>query len=391
MTTTRIGIVGLGSQGSLYARLIRQGRVPPARLAALCSPNPKSRHLDIHRMLAEEVDVPLMTDYQAFLGSGVIDALIITTPHYLHPQMAIDALEAGVHVLVDKPVGVYAKDAQRLAAAAAAHPNLRVGVLYNQRTNPLYRDLKTLIDSGEMGRLRHTSWTITSWWRPDAYYASSDWRATWDGEGGGVLVNQAPHQLDLWGWLCGAPERVFARMGFGFRRDIPVEDEVSALVDFGNGATGAFITGTNDMVGTDRLEILFDRGKIIVTDSREVSIWHLGEDEREIARSMSPQDAALAPSGALDLSAFWQTETRSYTSRWGEQHATLITDFCRSLDQGTPLLAPLDAGLAQLRLANAMYYSAWTGTDVALAELDDEAYLSLLNERIAAEGGRPRS
>lgn len=388
--TIRLGIVGLGSQGSLYTKLISDKRVPNATLGALCSPNPESKNLAAHQALAAESGVPLHTDYQSFLRSGLIDAVIIVTPHYSHPLFAVEALQAGLHVLVEKPLGVYGRDAARLVTTAAQHPQLRVGMFYNQRTNPLYRDLKNLIDSQALGTLRHTTWTITSWWRPDAYYTSSPWRASWDGEGGGVLVNQAPHQLDLWGWLCGVPQRVFARMSFGFRRDIPVEDEVNALVDFGSGATGSFLTCTNDLIGTDRLEMLFDRGKILVTDSKDVTIWRLADDEREIARSISPADAALVPSGALDLSRHWQVKTKSYISRWGKQHAALMGDFCNAIESGGPLLAPLEAGLAQLRFANAMHYSAWTGTDVEVAALDDDDFLARLNERIRAEGGQAR-
>jgi len=385
----RFGVVGLGTQGTLYARLVSQGRAPALRLAAVCGSNPASRATDRHSALAAELGVPLFTDYTALLESGEVDAVVITTPHYEHPAFAIEALRRGVHTLLEKPAGVYTLQVERMLAAGAENPDATRAMMFNQRANPLYSDLKRAIDSGLFGELRHSSWIITSWWRPDAYYASSPWRATWGGEGGGVLVNQAPHQLDLWQWLCGAPERVFARAQFGFRRDIPVEDEVNAVVDFGHGATGHFMTGTNDLVGTDRLELLFDRGKVLVEGSSRITTWLLNDDERTIARTMSPEDAAKAPSGALDLSTFWSSDSRDYASRWGEQHAAVLQNFGEHILDGTPLLASGLDGLAQVKLANAMHLSAWTGRDVDLAHLDATQYLAELNSRIAAEGRYP--
>jgi len=225
--TIRLGIIGLGAQGGYYAGFLAKGRVPNVSLAAICDTD------EAKRSVAEDYGVPFYTDYVAMLDSGEVDAVVTTIPHYLHPEVAIAALDHGLHVLVEKPIGVYTKQARQLLDHAAATPELTTAVMFNQRTNPLYIDLRELIQSGELGRLRHTSWIITTWWRPQGYYDQSAWRATWGGEGGGVLVNQAPHQLDLWQWLCGVPTSVFAKLGFGFRRDIAVEDEVSAMVDFG--------------------------------------------------------------------------------------------------------------------------------------------------------------
>ncbi|NLA29131.1 MAG: Gfo/Idh/MocA family oxidoreductase [Propionibacterium sp.] len=388
----RLGVVGVGSQGRLYATLVSSGRAPALTLSALCSSNPKSRSREAHSALAAELGVTLFTDYVGMLDSGEVDAVVITAPHFEHPRMAIEALERGVHVLLEKPAGIYGKQVTRLLDVAAESTGTTLAMMFNQRANPLFVDLKSLIDSGELGTLRRTSWQLTHWWRPDAYFRSSAWRASWGGEGGGVLVNQAPHQLDLWQWLCGAPTRCFARVRFGFRRDIPVEDEVSALLEFPGCANGVFVTCTNDLVGTDRLELSFDKARVLVEDSLSMTIHRFSDDERQIAREISDEDAALVPSGAFDRSVFFTSETREYTSAWGEQHSILLENFGAHILNGTPLIAPAAEGLISVRMANAMQLSAWTGEDIDMVQFDDELFLTELNKRIEAEGRfEPRS
>lgn len=385
----RLGVVGVGVQGRLYAELVSTGRAPSLRLSALCSANPKSRSHQDHAATAAGLGVPLFTDYIEMLDSGEVDAVVITVPHFEHPRFAAEAIERGVHVLLEKPAGIYGKQVTRMLDVAAEHPQTTLAMMFNQRANPLYADLKALIDSGELGGLRRVSWLISHWWRPDAYYSSSPWRASWGGEGGGVLVNQAPHQLDLLTWLCGMPQRCFARIQFGYRRDIAVDDEVAALLEFDGGAAGTFNTCTNDLVGTDRLEMGFDRGRILVDDSARVTIWRYTDDEREIARQISPADAAKVPSGAFDRSVFYTADNREYSSPWGEQHALLLDNFGQHIIAGTPLIAPGADGLNSVRLANAMYLSAWQGTDIELASMDDEAFVTQLNRRVREEGRFP--
>ena len=228
------------------------------------------------------------------LESGDVDAVVTCVPHYLHPQMGIAALGRGIHALVEKPAGVYTKQVRELNACAATRPELTFAIMFNQRNNPLYRAIKDLVDSGAIGQIRHSSWLITTWWRPQGYYDQSSWRATWGGEGGGVLVNQAPHQLDLWQWICGVPQSVYAKVAYGFRRNIAVEDEVTALVDYGDGVTGVFVTATHDLVGTDRFEILGDSGKIVVENSLTATITRLRKPERELSDGMGTDDVPPA-------------------------------------------------------------------------------------------------
>lgn len=376
----RLGIIGFGAEGAAYADFITKGMVPNMVVGAISDVNPAIE------AKAHELSVPFFSDYKSMITSGEVDAVVTTVPHYLHPEVGIYALQNGVHALVEKPIGVYTKQAQRLIQVAASKPELKFGVFFNQRTNPLYKDLHELITSGELGALRHSSWIITNWWRPQGYYDSSAWRATWGGEGGGVLVNQAPHQLDLWQWICGVPKSVFAKAQFGFRRDIAVEDEVNALVSFADGATGSFMTATHDLMGTDRLEILLDKGKVVVENSKDVTIWKLNKPEQEISKGMDMEAVAKLFRGQLDTSTFMSKETKSYSSVWGEQHSEVMRNFAAACLGEEELMAPGDQGIHGVRLANAIHLSSWTGQEVSIEHFDEDEYLEQLNNRIRQEG-----
>ena len=198
------------------------------------------------------------------IHSGACEAVIIAVPHYLHPSMAIEAMETGLHVIVEKPAGVYTKQVEEMNAVAAKHPELVYCMDFNQRTNPLYKKVKDLIDRGDLGEMTRVIWIVTDWYRSQSYYDQGGWRATWDGEGGGVLLNQNPHNLDLWQWMCGIPKRVKSQVYYGKHRNIEVEDDLYALVEYENGATGCYITTVGDAPGTNRLEIDGTNGKIVV-------------------------------------------------------------------------------------------------------------------------------
>jgi predicted dehydrogenase len=380
----RLGIVGFGAQGAMYAGLVADGRVPETMLGAVADADPSRGAVVAER----HPGVPVFADHVALLDSGTVDAVVVTVPHYLHPEVATAALARHVHVLVEKPAGVYTKQVAALNAFAAARPELTFAIMFNQRTNPLYRRLKEILDAGEIGAIRRSNWIITTWWRPQGYYDQSDWRATWGGEGGGVLVNQAPHQLDLWQWLCGVPDRVFAKVAYGFRRDIAVEDEVTAVADWGGGVTGVFVTATHDLVGTDRLEILGDAGKIVVEGSRTATVTRLVRPERELSDGMDADDVRRLFTGRLDTERLFTTEVLEFDSAWGSQHAAVLENFAAHILHGTPLLAPGADGIAGVRLANAIHLSSWLGREVGL-DFDEDEFLALLNERIRAEGRFP--
>jgi len=375
----RLGIVGFGAQGSVYAELIADRAVTNMDLGAICDGDPAKRQL-----VESKYAVALYQDYVTMLDSGSVDAVVLTVPSYLHPQMGIDALQRGIHVLLEKPAGVYTKQVAELNAVAATKPELTFAIMFNQRNNPLYRKIKDIVSSGAIGQIRHTSWIITTWWRPQIYYDQAAWRGSWGGEGGGVLVNQAPHQLDLWLWICGLPQSVYAKVAYGFRRAITVEDEATAIVDYGQGATGVFITATHDLRGTDRFEILGDSGKIVVDNSASATVTRLKEPERELSDAMDLEDMSKVLSGRLDLSGFYSSEAIESESHWGVQHAGMLENFAANILDGTPLIAPGAEGINSVRLANAIHLSSWTGREVPF-EFDDDEYLAELNKRIREE------
>ncbi|MFK3936780.1 Gfo/Idh/MocA family protein [Alkalihalobacillus sp. NPDC078783] len=379
MKKVRLGIIGLGVQGSTYAGFILSGKVPNMEIGAICDTD-TSKKATVSEM---EGEIPFYENYIDMLESGHVDAVVTTVPHYLHPTMAIEALKRDIHPLVEKPAGVYTKQVKELNEFAATKPELTFAIFFNQRTNELYQKVKKLIDQGDIGAIRRTNWLITTWWRPQGYYDQSAWRATWEGEGGGVLVNQAPHQLDLMQWICGMPKKVYSKVQYGFQREIVVEDEVTALLEYENGATGMFITCTHDVLGTDRFEILGDKGKIVVDNSSKVTIKRLKQPEPEMSTNMSMQDVMemmrdQGPSGMYD------EEVMDFSSEWGEQHIAVLQNFAANILDDTPLIAPGSDGIHGVHLANAIHLSSWLGQEVELP-IDEEQYLAELTKKVEEE------
>ncbi|MCP8970513.1 Gfo/Idh/MocA family protein [Ectobacillus ponti] len=379
MKQVRLGIIGLGAQGGTYAGFIATGKVKNMVLGAICDIDPAKKELCAQTY----PDVPFYDNYIDMLESGNVDAVVTTVPHYLHPHMAIEAFKRDIHALVEKPAGVYTKQVKELNDFAATKPELTFAIFFNQRTNPLYQKLKEIIDDGEIGSIRRTNWMITTWWRPQAYYGQSAWRATWGGEGGGVLVNQAPHQIDLLQWICGMPKKVYANVKYGYQRDIAVEDEVTALLDYGNGATGVFITATHDVIGTDRFEILGDKGKIVVEDSKKLIIKRLNKSESEMNANMSWADAMKLFMGQMP-EEIYSEEVLEFASVWGEQHIAVLENFAANIVDGTPLIAAGSDGIHGVALANAIHLSSWLEQEVELP-IDEELYVAELNKKIAEE------
>lgn len=381
MEQVRLGIIGYGQQGGFYGDLISQGRVDKMVVGAVAEIDESKDALINER----HPGVKIYRDYKEMVESGDVDAVLTAVPHFLHPEMAMYALSKGIHVLNEKPAGVYTKQVKELNEYAAKSDAV-YAIMFNQRNNPLYQRIKEIVDNGEIGNIRRTNWIITNWWRPQAYYDMSEWRATWGGEGGGVLVNQAPHQLDLIQWIAGVPEKVTAKVKYGYQRDIVVEDEVTALLDYGNGATGVFVTCTHDMIGTDRLEILGDAGKIVVEDSKKVKVIRMKKSENQFNQEMDFEGVKDLFMGKLDVDELYEVEEFESESAWGEQHGGVLANFAAHIIDGTPLLAPGAEGINGVRLANAIHLSDWEGKEIDLTTFDDDKYLEGLNKRIAEEG-----
>jgi predicted dehydrogenase len=315
--------------------------------------------------------VKVFADSGALIRSGEVDAVLIATPHYSHTSIGIDALENGLHVVVEKPISVHKRDCERLLAVHEGREKQVFAVMFNQRTDSFYRKIRELIQTGELGEIRRVNWIITNWFRTAAYYAGSGWRATWAGEGGGVLLNQSPHNLDLLQWLFGMPARVRAFCRFGQYHQIEVEDDVTAYLEFGNGATGVFITTTGEAPGTNRLEIAGERGKVVYENERLTFIRN--EVEMSSFSRQAKTGFEMPRNAEVDFSI----------SGHGGQHVGILKNFAEAILDGAPLIAPGAEGIRSVELANAMLYSTFTGETVELP-LDGEAYERKLNELIAS-------
>ncbi len=392
MNKVRYGLIGIGNQGSAYAKFLttaeadaQNGPFCPesSALGALCDIDPEK----MNKCKELYPDVPFFENWQDMVNSDCCDAFILTVPHYLHPEMAIYCIEHGKAVLCEKPAGVDAMSVSKMNACAEAHPEVPFAIMFNQRTNSLYRKIREIVKSGDLGEIRRSNWIINTWWRPMNYYLSSDWRATWGGEGGGVLVNQAPHQLDLWQWICGVPSKVYAKIIFGAHRDIVVDNDVTIVTEYDNGATGSFITCTHDACGTDRLEIDFDKGKIVVENSRHAKVYRMKDSEQELNNKLTMQElSALLQSNQGDK--LYTVEEFEYPDKWGFQHIEVIDNFSRHVLYGEDLLAPGEEGINGVRLANSALLSAWLGKEV-LHPCDERLFVEELNKRIKEEGKWP--
>lgn len=361
MSLVRFGVVGVGGMGAAHCQALLQGKVDRGQLTAVADTESGA----LEKFAALET----FATGQEMVRAGVVDAVIIAVPHYFHPPIAIDALGQGLHVLVEKPIAVHKADAERMLAAEH-DPALVFAAMFNQRTDPVYRKIHQLIQDGTLGSLRRVNWIITSWFRPEAYYASGGWRATWKGEGGGVLLNQCPHQLDLYQWLFGMPQRVRGYCSLGRYHDIEVEDDVTAYFEHADGRTGVFITSTGEAPGTNRLEVVGENGKLVYEHNKIVFTRNeIGMSE--FSRTTSERFAV--PPSTVEEFTF---------DDHGSQHLGILQNFVDAILDGAPLLAPAVEGIHSVELANAILYSSLQDHAVELP-MDSAAYERCLQDLIA--------
>lgn len=390
MEKVRLGIIGLGVQGGLYTRILmddQQGTMRTYKptnvvLGAFCDIDPNKKAM----FTAQYPEIPFFDDWKDLVHSGLVDAVITTVPHYLHTVIGTYCLEHGMNVIVEKPAGVAAKHVHAMNDCALQHPDVAFGVMFNTRTTLLYQKVREIIQSGELGSFRRLNWLCNGWYRTDSYYRSSDWRATWGGEGGGILVNQLPHQLDLWQWLVGEPKKVMAVCIEGANRDIVVENDVTIVTEYENGATGVMVACTHDMNGTDRLELDFSKGKIVVEGHNKAIVYRYKYDEAYVNANMTHREAMQLTRGSrAGTNSDNITIEKLDIKEFGKGHGGVMEDFANHILYGTPLLAPGTDGIRGVQLANATQLSAWLGRPVEYP-VDEDLYLTELNKRIAAEG-----
>lgn len=350
----RVGVIGIGNMGSVHAKSLFEDQIAGMSLAAVCDTD--SNRLNWASVMFN--GVPLFSDYQAMLDANLVDAIIIATPHYMHCPIAIKGFENRLHVLCEKPAGVYTKEVKTMNYAALQAKTV-FSLMFNQRTDPIYSSVRDMVRNGVLGKPQRLLWTVTNWYRTQAYYESSAWRATWVGEGGGVLLNQAVHNLDLWQWIFGMPSRITGFCSFGKYHDIEVEDEVAIYADYDSTATAVFITTTGEFPGTNRLEIAGTEGKIVAEGGRLIH-WENNEDF-----TYSQQE---------DI-------TPAIVGQYG--HNVILQNFSDAIRMGTPLIAPGAEGLSSLQIANATLLSVWENRTVNLP-VDGDLYFDWLQKKISA-------
>ena len=368
MDYVKFGIVGIGNMGSGHVHYI--GELANAKLTAVCDIDPGA----FDRIAPEtRAKIRCFTDLDEFLREGDIEAVIVAVPHYFHPDVAIRAMAAGKHIIVEKPIAVHKAEALRLIAEAEKHPELVKSLMFNQRTIPAHKKIKQLIDSGELGRITRVNWTITNWFRSQHYYDSGDWRASWRGEGGGVLLNQCPHQLDLMQWFFGMPETVRAAVKLGKYHDIEVEDEVNAYLEYADGKVGNFIASTGEMPGTNRLEIAAERGRLVFEGGKLEFI------RNEIETSVFCRTTKTV----FGTSDNWRCEINVPDGgASAHQHRNIISNVAEAILHGTPLIAPMEEGIRGLELGNAILLSGLKNKTVKLP-LDAGEYAAELEKLIS--------
>jgi predicted dehydrogenase len=362
MCKLRLGIIGLGNIGQHHFGYLTAGKVSRAEVVAVSDAVPAK--LDHYKPLKT------FTDGEELLRSGLVDAVIIATPHYQHTSLGIAALQQGLHVMVEKPISAHKADAERLIAAHQQHPELVFAGMFQLRAEPRYWRIQKLIQDGDLGKIVRVSWIMTDWFRTEAYYASGGWRATWKGEGGGVLLNQCLHNLDAMQWLLGMPARVRGFCQLGRFHQIEVEDNVSAYLEYSNGATGTFVSSTGEAPGSNRLEIAGTRGKVLL-EGDKLSFTRNESDMMEFSRTAK---VGFAKPDVWNVSIPFENAANA--------HAVLMQNFVNAILDGEPLIAPGEEGIHSVELANVMLYSSLINQTVELP-MDSAAYEKKLNELIA--------
>lgn len=373
MEKIRMGIIGYGNMGQAHSNHIaNKGLCPKIELTAVADKDEARREL-AKKELPDTVT--LFDDPYKMMDSGLVDAILIAVPHYFHPVFAQEGFKRGLHVMCEKPAGVYTKQVREMNEAAKKS-NVVFGMMFNQRTNHIYRKMRELVQSGKYGQIRRTNWIITNWYRPQMYYNSGGWRATWKGEGGGVLLNQCPHNLDLWQWICGMPKKVTTHMMFGKWHDIEVEDDVTTFVEYENGATGVFVTSTGDAPGTNRFEITMDKARIVAED-KKLTVWELEMSEPEFSRTN--KEPFAEPKNVM-----FEPETDGENP----QHVGVLNAFADNILEGKPLVAEGWEGINGLTLSNAMHLSAWLNKTIELP-FDEDLFYNELQKRV--EASKPKT
>lgn len=366
MNNIRMGVVGVGNIGSAHADSINENKISNMSLTALCDTD-KEMQATLREIYP---NCTIFSDYTDMIDSGAVDAILVSVPHKFHAEIAEYALKNGVNVLVEKPVDITVSAAKRLNEIAA-NSGLVFGIMFNQRVEPIFKEAKRIISEGNLGELKRFVWIATNWYRSQEYYDSGDWRATWKGEGGGVLLNQAPHNLDMWQWLIGMPKSITAFCDFGKYHNIEVEDDVTIFARYKDGAVGTFIISTGEFPGTNRLEISGDLGKLVL-ENNTLKWWKNSKPERKFCFETER------------LSNCAETEYSEQRFENGtDNHIKIIQNFADAILNGAQLIAPGVDGIKELLISNAAYMSEWKGNiAIDLESFNSSEFDAFLAEKV---------
>ena len=373
MEKVRYGIIGLGNQGTMYSvHLFAKDKIKDGYITALCDNNPAK--IEYSKKTLQDESITYFSDYIEMLDSGLVDAVLVETPHYFHPEMVMECLKRGIHAICEKPAGVYTKHVREMNEAAAKS-NALFGMMFNQRNRSMYRKMKEIIASGELGELQRVTWIITEWFRSQSYYDSGSWRATWAGEGGGVLFNQCVHQIDLLQWIIGElPASVNGYCEYGKWHNIEVEDEVTAFLRFKNGATGMFISTTGEAPGANRLEISGTKGKLLCEN--DTLKWFKLETDIIEYNKTNKNGFSQPKCEVVDVDENGDNS----------QHAGIINNFTAAILGKEELFVPGTDGIDSLELVNAIELSGWLGGKEVTIPVDEDLYLAELKKRCQGSG-----
>ncbi|MDW8206934.1 MAG: Gfo/Idh/MocA family oxidoreductase [Chloroherpetonaceae bacterium] len=369
MDRVRMGVIGVGGMGSGHCNMM--GKIPEVVLTAVCDVDAPTL-----QAVSERHGVPGFDRHEALLDSGLVDAVLIATPHYFHAPIALDAFRRGIHVLSEKPLAVTVSAADQMVAAARESGRV-FGVMFQMRAEPASVAARRIVEEGRLGEIYRTQ-LVMGWYRSQAYYDSGGWRATWSGEGGGVLINQAPHALDLFTWLGGLPCRVTGQVRTRLH-DIEVEDEAFAFLEYANGAHGYLYVSTTEVPGVQRIELCGDRGKLVLVDGQLA--FHEVEGSIRAFTVENTEMWASPKAHAVDVALPERGELRD--------HAVITRNFARAILYGEPLIAPGEEGLRAMELINGIILSGKTGEPVSLP-VDRVAYDRLIAQLQASSRGKTR-
>lgn len=371
MDILKTAVIGIGNMGFAHASCIANGEIDGMRLTAVCDTDIRKTKI----FKEKHPQIKTFSDYKDLINSNIADCVIIATPHPSHAEIAIYALENDVHVMLEKPADISVSKVKVLNEVAEKSGKV-FSIMFNQRTNSLFKKAREIVKSGALGELKRTVWIITNWYRTQKYYDSGDWRATWSGEGGGVLINQCPHNLDLWQWICGMPHSVTAVCDIAKYHNIEVEDDVTLFIRYENGAVGTFIASTGEYPGTNRLEISGSKGKIVI-ENGILKWWKLGTDEREVCKNSDESFVKID----YDYTEIKQEEKES-------GHKGILRNFTNAVLFGEELLSPGTDGIFELTVSNAAYLSSWNGGTEVKLPFDTEEFDLKLSKLAESSGKR---